>query len=502
MHILFLVSGKRFYNENFIGYYRLAVAMPEVLFQERIEIFPRSVKGRYRSIKTGILLLAYSVYFLLPWLRWTREVGPEQAILFDIDGRRFYIFDLVVYAQDIFWLAGLLLIGAFLLFFVTGLAGRVFCGYFCFQTLWTDVFVFIERLVQGERNARIKLSKADWTNEKIIKMGLTHFLWLLVAVLTGLSFTLYWGNAPDLIVQMLTGDAPFAAYATTLFLAMTTYVMAGMAREQVCTYMCPYARFQAVMFDSDTLIVAYDEQRGEREKGRLKPAKGLMTSAERDNASVGDCIDCGYCVQVCPTGIDIRNGMQYQCTSCALCIDACNTIMASIKFPTGLIRYSSEHALKGEKTQLVKGKNIGYALALLLTISLLVWSVVNRSDTEMLVRQIRQPLSVTLSDGRVQNRYDIKINNKTTRPVKFRISIEGLKDAELDMGRFSEIHLAAEHSVKLIAKVRIAPVNVSKIRTSFNFVINSVDRKIKQKISQQNVFYVPEKQLVKKEDRK
>ncbi len=476
--------------------------MPEVLFQERIEIFPRSVKGRYRSIKTGILLLAYSVYFLLPWLRWTREVGPEQAVLFDLDGRRFYIFDLVVYAQDIFWLAGLLLIGAFLLFFVTGLAGRVFCGYFCFQTLWTDVFVFIERLVQGERNARIKLSQSDWTNEKIIKIGATHFLWLLVALLTGLSFTLYWGNAPDLIVQIFTGKAPFAAYATTLFLAMTTYVMAGMAREQVCTYMCPYARFQAVMFDSDTLIVAYDEKRGEREKGRLKPAKGLMTSAERDNAEVGDCIDCGYCVQVCPTGIDIRNGMQYQCTSCALCIDACNKIMTSIKFPTGLIKYSSQHELEGKATKRFNVKNIGYAISLLATIILLVWSVATRSDLEMLVRQIRQPLSVTLSDGRVQNRYDIKINNKTSRPYTYRIRIEGLKNVELDMGKFSEIHVAAEHSVKLIAKVRMSPADVSKSNTRFNFVINSIGSKIKQKVIQKNVFYIPEKQLIYKDNGK
>ena len=471
--------------------------MPESSFQERIEIFPRSVKGRYRSIKTSILIFAYSVYFLLPWLRWERDVGPVQAILFDIEARRFYIFDLVVYAQDIFWLAGLLVIAAFLLFFVTGLAGRVFCGYFCFQTLWTDVFVFIERLVQGERNARIKLSKAPWSNEKVIKMGLTHFLWFFVSLLTGLSFTLYWGDAPELILQMIKGEAPFAAYATTLFLTLTTYVMAGLAREQVCSYMCPYARFQAVMFDSDTLIVAYDEHRGEREKGRQKPKKGLMTSAERDNADVGDCIDCGYCVQVCPTGIDIRNGMQYQCTSCALCIDACNTIMTSIKFPTGLIRYSSEHALDGKKTQLFKAKNIGYALTLITSIVLLVWSVATRSDIEMLVQQIRQPLSVTLSDGRIQNRYDVKINNKTAKPVIYTISIEGLKGAELDMGRFTEIHLAAEHSVKLVAKVRVSPANVTKSRSKFNFVIKSTDKKVKQEVSQRNVFYIPEKQLNK-----
>lgn len=469
--------------------------MPEVLFQERIEIFPRSVKGRYRSIKNAILILAYGVYFLLPWLRWSREVGPEQAVLFDIEGRRFYIFDLVVYAQDIFWLAGLLLIAAFLLFFVTGLAGRVFCGYFCFQTLWTDVFVFIERIVQGERNARIKLSQAPWSNKKIFKIGLTHVLWFFVAFLTGLSFTLYWGNAPELLIHMLKGDAPFSAYATTLFLTMTTYVMAGLAREQVCSYMCPYARFQAVMFDSDTLIVAYNEKRGERENGRKKPAKGLMTSAERDNASVGDCIDCGYCVQVCPTGIDIRNGMQYQCTSCALCIDACNTIMTSIKFPKGLISYSSEHALNGEKTNLVKPKNIGYAVTLLITICILVWSIATRSDLEMLVRQVRQPMYITLSDGHIQNRYDIKINNKSTKDIKYKISIEGIKDAELSMGQFDTINVPAEGSVKLIAKVKVLPVTIKKIRTKINFVINSIDNQTKQKVSQQNVFYVPEKYL-------
>ena len=472
--------------------------MPETSFQERIEIFPRSVKGRYRSIKNSILILAYSVYFLLPWLRWEREVGPEQAVLFDIEGRHFYIFNLVVYAQDIFWLAGLLLIAAFLLFFVTGLAGRVFCGYFCFQTLWTDVYVYIERLVQGERNARIKLSQAPWSNQKIIKMGLTHLLWVLVAFMTGLSFTLYWGNAPELIVQMLKGEAPFAAYATTLFLTLTTYVMAGLAREQVCSYMCPYARFQAVMFDSDTLIVAYDEKRGERDNGRLKPKKGLMTSAERDNASVGDCIDCGYCVQVCPTGIDIRNGMQYQCTSCALCIDACNTIMTSIKFPTGLIKYSSEHELDGKNTTRFNAKNIGYALTLVATIAILVWSVATRSEMEMLVQQIRQPLSVNLSDGRVQNRYDIKINNKTTKPITYKISIEGIKKSELDMGKFSEIHVPAEGSVKLIAKVRVLPGDVSKSRTKFKFVIKSIDSIVKHSLSQQNVFYIPKKQLTKK----
>ena len=468
--------------------------MSDNLYQERIPIFPRSVKGKFRSIKTGVLVLAYSVYFLLPWLSWERTTGPSQAVLFDIEGRHFYLFNLVVYAQDIFWLAGILVIAAFLLFFVTGLAGRVFCGYFCFQTLWTDVFVFIERLVQGERNARIKLSQAAWNGEKIIKMGLTHLLWFAVAFFTGLSFTLYWGVAPELFVHFFTGEAPFAAYATTLFLTLTTYVMAGLAREQVCTYMCPYARFQAVMFDKDTLIVAYDEKRGEREQGRQKPRKGMMTSAERDNAGIGDCIDCGYCVQVCPTGIDIRNGLQYQCTSCALCIDACNTIMKSINFPTGLIRYSSESALEGKKSNLFNAKNIGYAITLLLTIIILIWSVANRSNVEMHVQQVRQPLSVTLSDGRILNRYNIKINNKTTKQVHYRITIEGLSGAILDLDKFTTVLIEPQSSVRLLAKVRLLPDASHLSQNKFNFVIDNVDEEQEQLV-QESTFYIPKSKL-------
>ncbi len=469
--------------------------MEQQAYQSRIPIFPRAVKGRFRTLKTAILVLAYGVYFLLPWLRWERETGSNQAVLFDLVGRRFYVFDLVVYAQDIFWLAGLLVIFALLLFFVTGLAGRVWCGYFCFQTLWTDVFMFIERLVQGNRNARIKLAKSPWNGNKVIRIGMTWVFWLLVSLLTGLSFTLYWGNAPDLFMQMLFGDAPFAAYATTLFLTATTFVMAGLAREQVCTYMCPYARFQGVMFDKDTLIVAYDEVRGERQQGRQKPSKGLLQRDSRIEQQVGDCIDCGYCVQVCPVGIDIRNGLQYQCISCALCIDACDTIMDSIDYPRGLIRYSSEHALHHERASRLNLKNLGYASALLITIGALVWSVVTRSDLELSVRQIRQPLSVQLSDGRIQNRYEIKINNKTSRPMSYRLSMEGLPEAELDTGHFSEFEVLPERSIKIQAKVRLDPENASTSRQEFSFVLTPMDTEQAVGIRQSSMFYTPDENL-------
>lgn len=399
------------------------------LYQERVPLYPRSVKGFYRNLKWTILFVAYSVYYLLPWLRWERSAGADQAVLFDIYARKFYIFDLVVYAQDIFWLIGFLVIAALLLFFVTGILGRVFCGYFCFQTLWTDVFIFIEKLVQGERGARMKLAKSDWNAVKVRKYVITWLLWFAVSFMTGLSFVLYWGDAPQLFTQFFTGSAPFPAYATCIFLTMATFVMAGIAREQVCTYMCPYARFQSVMFDNNTMVVAYDQQRGESGCGRSKPVAGLASYAERSEKGVGECIDCEFCVQVCPTGIDIRDGLQYQCISCALCIDACNTVMDAIKRPRGLIRYAALNAQDKENpTKIHFGyKNFAYLVTLVLAIGFLTYSIVGRSEVELFVTKSRQPLYVKLSDGRIQNKYSIKLNNKTEQPISLELSIDDLK---------------------------------------------------------------------------
>ena len=425
------------------------------LYEARKSIFPRSVKGRFRNIKWSILIVAYGVYFLLPWLRWDRLNGPDQAVLFDLEGRRFYLFDLIVHPQDIFWLAGLLMIAALLLFFVTGIAGRVFCGYFCFQTLWTDVFVQVERLIQGERPARIRLSKAPWSGEKILKLSATHLAWLLISFATGLTFVLYWGDAPQLIREFFTGQAPFAAYATALFLTATTYVMAGVAREQVCTYMCPYSRFQAVMFDRETLIVSYDESRGEGEKGRSRMGRELKTREQRAAAGVGDCIDCGYCVQVCPTGIDIRNGLQVQCISCALCIDACDAIMDSLGWERGLVAYTSEVSRQGgKKPRLMRPKVLGYLAVLLVAVGLLVWSVSNQAPYDIAVSQVRQPLYVQLSDGRIQNSYELKINNKMNRPLDLHFEVSGLASAELDMGYFSHVHLKPEQHQRIMVRIK------------------------------------------------
>ena len=438
----------------------------------RIPIYPRSVKGRFRRLKWAILIFAYGTYFLLPWLRWERAGVADQAVLFDIASRRFYIFDLVIHPSEIFWLAGFLVIAAMLLFFVTGIAGRAFCGYFCFQTLWTDVFIKIERLVQGERPARIRLDKAGWDASKLFKKGLTHLLWLSVALLTGVTFVLYWGNAPELLPQLFTGAAPFAAYATVLFLTSTTYVMAGLAREQVCTYMCPYARFQSAMFDKDTLIVAYDKKRGESQQGRAKLAKGQKTEQQRHQQGYGDCVDCGFCVQVCPTGIDIRDGIQIECISCALCIDACDNIMDSLGWPRGLISYDSERNQEGGKTRLFTFKNIGYAASLLIATTALVWSIVTSSTLDVAVQQVRQPLYVILSDGQIQNSYMLKLNNKNQTPLILSISIQGLDNAELDMGRMSAINMEADQSLQIRLRVRMSRNN-NQAQIPFKFAIEA-----------------------------
>lgn len=445
--------------------------------QARIPVFPRSVKGRFRTIKTTILVLAYSVYFLLPWLPWSRTQGPNQAILFDIVSRKFYIFDLVVYAQDIFWLAGFLIIAAFLLFFVTGVAGRIFCGYFCFQTLWTDVFIFLERLVQGERNQRIKLANSPWNLNKLSRYSLTWLLWLIVGFSTGLSFTLYWGESSQLVQSFFSGTAPFPAYATTVFLTVATFVMAGMAREQVCSYMCPYARFQSAMFDKDTLIIGYDEQRGERSCGKCKPTKENSARQYRLDNNIGDCIDCGYCVQVCPVGIDIRNGLQYQCISCALCIDACNTVMDVLNYPRGLIKYTSENIIENSnhKTRWFKWKNAGYAVALLVVSSMLVVSITNRAVVEMHIEQIRQPLYVVLSDGRVQNRYSVKVINKSSHEQNYKLALAGFDNAALDVRPASEFAVGPGKSVTIQA--RIVSANIPDVKqVDFRFLLAASGR--------------------------
>jgi len=430
------------------------------LYQKHIPIHTRSVKGGFRNFKTAVLIVAFAVYFLLPWLPWERVSAANQAVLFDLVTRRFFIFDLVTYPQDIFWLSMLLFIAAVLLFFVTGLVGRAWCGYFCFQTLWSDLFIMIEHWIQGERPARLRLRKQPWNAERVLKIGSSHFLMILISFWTGFTFAAYFTYAPQLFHDFFVGSAADTAYLTILILTITTYFCGAIAREQICLHFCPYARFQSVMYERDTLYVNYDARRGEGEAGRAAPKAGLRTPEERRAAGHGDCVDCGFCVQVCPTGIDIRKGPQYQCISCGLCIDACNNIMDSAGYPRGLIRYDSDVNLHAEAPvkphiKWTSMKVIGYGLSLLIMIAWLVWAVGHRSAVEVRVQQVRQPLFVVLSDEKVRNRYEIHIVNKTEHEEVFTIKANGVPESALGLGNLPEIRVRAGKDLNIMAKIEL-----------------------------------------------
>lgn len=448
------------------------------LYQKRIPIFPRSIHGPFRTFKWGVLGLAYAIFFGLVWLPWPRGEGPHQAILLDIAARKFYVFGLVVYPQDLIWLSLLLFIAATLLFFVTSLIGRAFCGYFCFQTVWTDCFTWVERMIQGERPARIRLYKQPWHAEKIFKLGATHFIWLLLAFWTAFTFTAYFTYAPQLFGDFFSGQANPAAYWTTGILTLSTYVAAGLAREQICTYICPYARFQSVMYDPETLTVSYDEKRGEGKLGRAALRTDVKTLEARHAKGFGDCIDCTLCVQVCPAGIDIRNGLQYACISCGLCIDACNSIMRSIGFPPGLIRYDAESTLKqGQPPRLhwKRLKVLGYGAALSAMTGFLAYSVMSRVAFDQAVTQVRQPLYVLLSSGEIRNRYHIHIDNRTSRDEIYRLDVRGIPEQAADFGNFRRVMVKGGKSLMVQASVTLPPAQAARTR-AFEFVITPLSR--------------------------
>jgi len=454
-------------------------------------IHPRTVKGLFRTFKTAVMVSAYAIFFLLPWLRWERPIGSQQAVHFDLVGKKFYIFDLVVHAQDIFWLSALLFLAAVLLFFATALVGRVFCGFFCFQTLWTDAFRSIEKAIQGDRVKRIRLDKEAWDFEKIWKKGLTHFFWLLMAFWTGITFSLYWADAPTLFKDFFSGNANSAAYITTATLMVTTYLAAGWIKEYVCMHICPYARFQSVMYDRDTLATSYDYTRGESSCGRVKPIKELKELDVRQEKGHGDCVDCGMCVQVCPTGIDIRDGAQLSCINCGLCIDACDSIMDKFGWAKGLIRFASENELEGGKTHFFKLRTYGYGVAVIGSVLFLLWSISGNKLVDATSYQVRSPLYVTMSDGRIQNSYEIKINNKSLLPAEFKLSVTGLDDVELSTGEIKQLKVSADNSMKFLVKLRHEPKAGEDKATVIQFAIEPVDAEFKDTITIPSQFIIP-----------
>lgn len=400
-------------------------------FAKQEKIYPKRVWGKYRIIKWMTMIVTLAIYYLTPFIRWDRGPNaPDQAVLIDLNHAKAYWFWIEIWPQEVYILTGILILAAVALFFVTSLLGRVWCGYLCFQTVWTDLFVWVERIVQGDRNKRKKLQEGPWTFEKIYKLAITHFIWIVIAWCTAGSFVLYFTDAPTLVRSFFELDVSTTILGFIGGLTFSTYLMAGFAREQVCTYMCPYARFQSAMFDRDTLIIGYDEKRGEK-RGKHKKGESWENR--------GHCIDCTACVQVCPTGIDIRNGLQMECIACGLCVDACNDIMDKVDLPRGLIRYDTtnhmEAEVKGGKEQFkfLRPRTIYYTCILTIVSGIMLAALLLRTPLELHVLHDRNPVFVQLSSGEIRNGYVIKILNKTHDHKSYKLSIEGLENPAIDV---------------------------------------------------------------------
>jgi cytochrome c oxidase accessory protein FixG len=394
---------------------------PESYYVAQQKIYPREVAGRYARLRTLSAWLLLGLFYAVPWLPW----GERQAVLFDLPARKFYIFDLVLWPQDFIFLTGLLVIAALSLFFFTALAGRLWCGYACPQTVWTEVFLWMERVTEGDRIDRIKLDRAPWSWRKLSRKGTKQLLWISFGLWTGLTFVGYFTPIQTLLLELTSFSlGPWEAF-WSLFYGFATYGNAGYLREQVCKYMCPYARFQSAMFDRDTLVITYDAERGE-------PRGARRRGTDPKTAGLGSCIDCTWCVQVCPTGIDIRKGLQIECIACAACIDACDSVMDKMGDARGLIRYTTQNALDHKASRILRPRIIVYGALLLLLMSAFTTALVFRKQVDVDVIRDRNTLYRLLEDGRVENVYNVKILNKTEAPHRFVIRVSGEGSLSLD----------------------------------------------------------------------
>ena len=463
-------------------------------YATRIKVYPRAVSGRWRGVKWAVLALLLGIYYLVPWLRWDRGSGaPSQAILLDLDGRRGWIFDIVIWPQEVYFVTGFLILGAIGLFLATSLFGRVWCGFACPQTVWTDLFMLVERLIEGDRNQRMRLDHAPLSAAKAARKVAKHAAWLLIAAATGGAWIFYYVDAPTTLVKILQGDASLEVYFFVGLLTATTYLLAGWAREQVCTYMCPWPRFQAAMLDEQSVIVTYQRQRGEP---RGKHKAGASWEGR------GDCVDCRLCVNVCPTGIDIRDGQQLECIGCGLCVDACNETMDKVDRPRGLIRWDTfarQQARERGTTvpwRPVRPRTILYAALFAVVAVVMLVAFVLRSATDLSVQRDRSPNFVRLSGGNIRNSYTVKISNKSQQPRNFRLAVTGLSDAAVTIANIADdtnrapvltVHADAVGTFRVLVTVpaRQAPVGSRPIE----FV--AVDPSNQQSTNHESVFVGP-----------
>ncbi len=433
------------------------------LYQKREKIYTRKIEGYFQRLRlfTGWPLLLG--YFILPWMAW----GGRQAVLFDLPERKFHILFLTFWPQDFPLLAWFLIISAFALFTVTVFLGRVWCGYTCPQTVWTSIFMWMEQRVEGSRNQRMKLDQAPWSAAKAAKKFTKHGMWLGFSFLTGLTFVGYFYGIRDLVYDIATLQVTSWGAAWTVFFTLATYINAGWMREQLCIYVCPYARFQSVMFDEDTMTVAYDATRGEPRGARRRDAD---PAAE----GLGDCISCQLCVQVCPTGIDIRDGLQYQCIGCALCIDACDSVMGKMGYEPGLIRYASEHELSGGKTHWLRPRLIGYVVVMLIMVTAFSLRIYWRVPLELTVIRERSQLYTENAAGEIENVYTLQILNMDEEMHSYQLRLEGLPGSARIEGD-TDVILNSGEVLSLPLRVAAPADAFERPSTEFNFIIEADD---------------------------
>ena len=440
------------------------------LYAKRQKIYPRHVEGVFAWFRaTGVFLLL-GFYYIVPWLQWNNH----QALLFDLPARKFYIFGMVFWPQDFFYLTLLLIVAALTLFFFTALAGRLWCGYACPQTVWTEVFLWIERKIEGDRPKQIKLDKQPWdlTKGGLKKLRIKlfkHFVWIVFSLFTGLTFVGYFSPMREIysdFIQFNTG--PWETF-WIYFYGFATYGNAGWLREQVCTYMCPYARFQSAMFDKDTLIISYDEKRGDPRGSRKK-------SDSPEEKGLGDCIDCTICVQVCPTGIDIRDGLQYECIGCAACIDACDDVMDKMGYEKGLVKYTTENTLQGNKTKLFRPRILIYATILIIISTGAFYSIATRMPLAMDVIRDRNSLYRETNEGLIENVYIIKIMNMASEAHRYKLSASGIKGMVM-LTDTDEINVKSGEVMELPVRIRVDAEYLTKRSSTLNFELEAITNK-------------------------
>jgi len=431
------------------------------LYAAREKIYTRAFSGLFRNVRRVGGAVLFILYFGTAWINW----NGRQAVWWDLPERKFHVFGATFWPQDFMLLSWLLIICAFGLFFITVFAGRVWCGYTCPQSVFTWVFMWAEKITEGDRNQRMKLDKAPMSGNKLMRKVAKHAIWLAVSLAIGITFVGYFTPIRDLVPDLLTLQVGGWALFWVGFFTLATYGNAGFLREQVCIYMCPYARFQSVMFDKDTLIVSYDPRRGEKRGPRKK-------DADYKAMGLGDCIDCTMCVQVCPTGIDIRDGLQIECIGCAACIDACDAIMDKMNYPRGLISYTTEHNLSGQKTHLLRPRLIGYAIALVAMMGLFAYAVYDRPLVKLDVLKDRV-LYRENEQGNIENVYTLKVMNKAQREQTFVIEATGL-DGLVYEGR-SEIRAEGGELVTIPVELSIAAEKLPSSTNEIAFHIRSAD---------------------------